>query len=102
MDHESAANSRIDLLLMQLIIIWGIQQRPLQSPPVCIITYIPEVILGMKPLILAVLLALAAVPFSASAGQNREYWVAAEPVTWDYAPSGKNLIHPGADMGPPR
>ena len=85
---------------MQLIIIWGIQQRPLQSPPVCIITYIPEVILGMKPLILAVLLALAAVPFSASAGQNREYWVAAEPVTWDYAPSGKNLIHPGADMGP--
>ncbi len=54
----------------------------------------------MKSLLLAVLLALAAAPFSACAGQNREYWVAAEQVTWDYAPSGKNLIHPGADMGP--
>lgn len=30
----------------------------------------------------------------------REYWVAAEKVVWDYAPSGQNLINPDAGMSP--
>lgn len=47
----------------------------------------------------ALLLLLAMPPLAAGAGQVREYWVAAEPVTWNYAPAG-NLLHPGADMGP--
>ena len=29
----------------------------------------------------------------------REYWIAAEKVSWNYAPSGKNLIEPGANLG---
>lgn len=29
----------------------------------------------------------------------REYWIAAEKVSWDYAPSGKNLIKPKMGMG---
>ena len=29
----------------------------------------------------------------------REYWIAAEKVTWNYAPSGKNLIESGAELG---
>jgi len=29
---------------------------------------------------------------SASAGQTRTYYIAADPVDWDYAPSGKNLL----------
>lgn len=31
---------------------------------------------------------------SAYAGQVREYWITAEKVIWNYAPSGKNLIRP--------
>lgn len=33
------------------------------------------------------------------ASQVREYWIAAESVVWDYAPTGKNLIRPKMDMG---
>jgi len=29
----------------------------------------------------------------------REYWVAAEKVSWNYAPTGKNLIRPDMGMG---
>lgn len=29
----------------------------------------------------------------------REYWVAAEKMSWDYAPSGQNLIDPDAGLG---
>lgn len=32
-------------------------------------------------------------------GQVREYWVAAEKVQWDYAPSGQNLIMPKMGLG---
>lgn len=32
-------------------------------------------------------------------GEIREYWVAAEMVEWNYAPSGKNLIMPDKDLG---
>lgn len=28
----------------------------------------------------------------------REYWVAAEKMSWDYAPSGQNLIDPDAGL----
>ncbi len=31
--------------------------------------------------------------------QTREYFVAAEEVDWNYAPSGKNLLHPGDGLG---
>lgn len=31
---------------------------------------------------------------------EREYWVAAEKVEWDYAPSGINKIKPSAGLGP--
>ncbi|MDQ1567120.1 MAG: hypothetical protein QOF96_2000, partial [Actinomycetota bacterium] len=48
-----------------------------------------------------VLLAVAAVvainrPESTSAadGRTRIYYIAADPVDWDYAPSGKNLLGP--------
>lgn len=30
----------------------------------------------------------------------REYWVAAEKVDWNYAPSGKNLVRPAMGLGP--
>ena len=36
----------------------------------------------------------------ALAGQVREYWIAAEPVIWDYAPGGRNLIRPEMGLGP--
>jgi FtsP/CotA-like multicopper oxidase with cupredoxin domain len=38
---------------------------------------------------------------SASAGHTRTYYIAADPVDWDYAPSGKNLLgsHFDADAG---
>jgi len=29
----------------------------------------------------------------------REYWIAAEKISWDYAPSGQNLIDPDAGLG---
>lgn len=29
----------------------------------------------------------------------REYWIAAQKVQWDYAPSGQNLIDPQGDLG---
>ena len=32
--------------------------------------------------------------------QVREYWVAAENVMWNFAPSGKNLIKPSEGLGP--
>ena len=37
----------------------------------------------------------------AAAGQTRTYYIAADPVDWDYAPSGKNLLGPHfeADAG---
>jgi len=34
-----------------------------------------------------------------ASAQTREYWVAAEKVTWNYAPSGKNQIKPKMGMG---
>ncbi len=30
----------------------------------------------------------------------REYWIAAEKVNWDYAPSGQNLMNPDAGLSP--
>jgi len=30
----------------------------------------------------------------------REYWIAAEKVRWDYAPSGQNLMDPAAGLSP--
>ncbi len=36
---------------------------------------------------------------SAAQAIEREYWIAAEKVVWDYAPSGKNLIMPDKGMG---
>jgi len=38
---------------------------------------------------------------SAAAGQTRTYYIAADPVDWDYAPAGKNLLgaHFDADAG---
>ena len=30
---------------------------------------------------------------------ERTYWIAAEKVAWNYAPSGKNLIKPEAGLG---
>ncbi len=36
---------------------------------------------------------------TAQAGQVREYWITAEPVEWDYAPTGKNLIRPKMGLG---
>ena len=35
---------------------------------------------------------VAAAPEADLAGQVRRYYLAADPVTWDYAPAGKNLI----------
>mgnify|MGYP003758522617 FL=1 len=29
----------------------------------------------------------------------REYWIAAEKVSWDYAPSARNQIHPDEGLG---
>ncbi len=37
-------------------------------------------------------------PTSAEAA-TREYWIAAEKVEWNYAPSGKNLIRPAMGLG---
>src|SRR5438874_2805287 len=34
---------------------------------------------------------------SAAAGQTRTYFIAADPVDWDYAPSGKNELGPHFD-----
>jgi FtsP/CotA-like multicopper oxidase with cupredoxin domain len=34
---------------------------------------------------------------SAASGQTRTYYIAADPVDWDYAPSGKNLLGPRFD-----
>src|SRR3954471_22124378 len=34
---------------------------------------------------------------SATAGQTRTYFIAADPVDWDYAPSGKNELGPHFD-----
>src|SRR5690606_17699132 len=50
-------------------------------------------------LLLSMLFLLTTLPLTAVAGQLREYCVAAEPASWNYAPSGKNLLHPGDDMG---
>ena len=33
------------------------------------------------------------------AGELREYWIAAEKVVWNYAPTGKNLIRPKMGLG---
>ena len=30
---------------------------------------------------------------------TREYWIAAEKVIWNYAPSGKNLVRPKMGLG---
>jgi hypothetical protein len=38
-----------------------------------------------------------AIPVAEAAA--REYWVAAEQVTWNYAPSGTNLIDPAMGLG---
>jgi len=46
--------------------------------------------------LLAVLL-IAAIYQTAGAA-TREYWIAAEKVAWNYAPSGKNLINPEHSM----
>lgn len=43
-------------------------------------------------------LLLSLLPVAAHA-TVREYWIAAEPVEWNYAPSGKNLMFPDQGMG---
>jgi FtsP/CotA-like multicopper oxidase with cupredoxin domain len=45
-----------------------------------------------KQLLLALSLA-SALPAMGFAGKVRHYYIAAEDVTWDYAPSGKDLVH---------
>lgn len=42
------------------------------------------------------LLTLATTPANAAV---REYWIAAEKVDWNYAPSGKNLMYPDQGLG---
>jgi len=50
---------------------------------------------------LALSLGLLALPAEAkNRGQVREYWVAAQAVDWDYAPSGENLMRPEMGLGP--
>lgn len=54
------------------------------------------------PSLLAMILAmvLSALSFELYAkGQVREYWIAAEKVQWNYAPSGKNMIRPEKGLG---
>jgi len=46
-----------------------------------------------------VFIALLLLVNTASAGQTREYWVAAEIVEWDYAPTNKNLVMPKNGLG---
>jgi len=50
-----------------------------------------------KALLLVILISTSFIYSSAQAGQVREYWIAAEKVVWNYAPTGKNLIRP--EMG---
>lgn len=45
-------------------------------------------------LLVCVLFTIAA-PFYASAQTTRHYYIAAEDVAWDFAPSGTNLVHGG-------
>ena len=45
---------------------------------------------------LFILGALSSLPLQAVV---REYWVAAEKTSWNYAPSGKNLINPDDGLG---
>ncbi len=52
----------------------------------------------MKKFILTILLSFLVTANSWS-GELREYWVAAEIVEWNYAPSGKNRIMPDKDLG---
>lgn len=47
-------------------------------------------------LLLAGVLIVATAPAHAA---TREYWIAAEAVDWNYAPSGKNLIRPAHGLG---
>jgi len=47
-----------------------------------------------KALLLIILFSASSIYNIAQAGQVREYWIAAEKVIWNYAPSGKNLIRP--------
>src|SRR6266705_808894 len=47
--------------------------------------------LGAAGSVVLLLLALAA----PSRGATREYFIAAEEVVWDFAPSGRNLVHGG-------
>src|SRR5436305_13381476 len=47
--------------------------------------------LGAAGSVVLLLLALAA----PSRGATREYFIAAEEVVWDFAPSGQNLVHGG-------
>jgi len=47
----------------------------------------------MKHTLIIIILLSSSSLFSLShAGETREYWIAAEKVVWNYAPSGKNLI----------
>jgi manganese oxidase len=48
--------------------------------------------LGLRRLFLALSMALV-LPGSGFAAKVRHYYIAAEDVTWDYAPSGKDLVH---------
>ncbi|VAW95009.1 Multicopper oxidase [hydrothermal vent metagenome] len=52
----------------------------------------------MKKFILITLVAFLVIGNSYS-GQLREYWVTAEMVEWNYAPTGKNLIMPDKGLG---
>jgi FtsP/CotA-like multicopper oxidase with cupredoxin domain len=49
--------------------------------------------------IMALLGLLALFGMGQAVAAEREYWVAAEKVTWNYAPSGKNLIKPDDGLG---
>ncbi len=45
------------------------------------------------------LIAVLLITNNVHSSETREYWVAAEIVEWDYAPSKKNLIMPDKDLG---
>lgn len=47
-----------------------------------------------KNLYALAILVLAGLMASPTQATEREYWIAAEKLPWNYAPSGRNLIHP--------
>lgn len=50
-------------------------------------------------LLLVMIVMLVMAPLSLEARNIREYWIAAEIVDWNFAPTGKNQIDPASDLG---